>query len=61
LPGVLARRLRDNNGGIGATLFNLILDEATPDGGACWASLEANGLGVSTPTIDVAVAIKMLS
>ena len=61
LLGVLARRLRDNNGGIGATLFDLILDEATPDGGACWASLEAKGLGVSTPTIDVAVAIKMLS
>ena len=59
--GILARRLRDNNGDIGAALFDLIVDETTRNGGARWASLEARDLNVPTPTIDVAVAIDMLS
>jgi 6-phosphogluconate dehydrogenase len=61
LLGILARRLRDNNGDIGAALFDLIVDETTRNGGAKWASIEARELNVPTPTIDVAVAIDMLS
>ena len=61
LLGIIARRPHDNNGGIAGTLFEMIVDEATPNGSARWASLEARALDVSTPTIDTAVAMQMLS
>ena len=61
LLGILTRRLRDNNRDIGAALVDLLVDETTWNGGARWASLEARDLNVPTPTIDVAVAIDMLS
>lgn len=58
---IIARRLRDNNGGIGATLLELVFEEATQNGSGRWASLEARDLDVPTPTIDIAVAMQMLS
>ena len=58
---IIARRLRENNGGIGATLFELVADEAAPHGAGSWASLEARDLDVPTPTIDIAAAMQMLS
>lgn len=61
LLGILARRLGDNNDDIGATLFDLSLGEAAQNGSGRWTSLEASDLDVMTPTIDVAVAIQMLS
>ena len=61
LLGILGRRLIDNRGDIGAALFDLIVDETTTSAGGKWASIEARDLNVPTPTIDVAVAIDMLS
>jgi 6-phosphogluconate dehydrogenase len=58
---IIARRLKDNTGGMGATLFELVADEATPNGSGRWASLEARDLEVPTPTVDIAVAMQMLS
>jgi 6-phosphogluconate dehydrogenase len=57
----IAGRLRDNNGGIGATLLELVFEEAKQNGSGRWASLEARDLDVPTPTIDIAVAMQMLS
>ena len=61
LLGILSSRLRDHNGDIGATLSDLIVDETMGKESARWASLEAMDLDVPIPTIDVAVAIQMLS
>jgi 6-phosphogluconate dehydrogenase len=61
LLDIIARRLRDNNGGIGATLLELVFEEATQNGSSRWASLESRDLDVPTPTIDIAVAMRMLS
>jgi 6-phosphogluconate dehydrogenase len=61
LLGILARRLRDNKGDIGAALFDLIVDETTRNAAARWASIEARDLNVPTPTIDLAIAVDTLS
>ena len=61
LLGIIARAMPDNSGGIIGTLFELIGDEARTNGSGRWASLEARDLNVSTPTIDIALAIRMLS
>ena len=58
---IIARRLRNNSEGMGATLFELVADETAPNGSGSWASLEARDLDVPTPTIDIAVAMQMLS
>ena len=59
--GILARRLSNNNGVMGGALFELIVDESTQNCSGTWASLEARDLGVSIPTIDVAVVMQQLS
>jgi 6-phosphogluconate dehydrogenase len=41
LLGNIARRPPDNNGGIAGNLFEMIVDEATPNGSGRWTSLEA--------------------
>jgi 6-phosphogluconate dehydrogenase len=58
---IIARRLRDNNGGIGATLLELVFEGIAQNGSGRWTSLEARDLDVPTPTIDIAVAMQMLS
>src|SRR5262245_31248500 len=57
---IVASSLHENKGRMGATLFEVIVDEYTQSGGGRWASLEARELDVPTPTIDVAIAIQML-
>lgn len=61
LLGILASRLRDNKGDIGANLFNLIVEETDPGENARWATLEARDLDQPNPTIDIAVAMRSLS
>ena len=61
LLGILARRLGGNGDGIGASLVDLSIGAAALNGSGRWTALEASDLGVMTPTIDVAVAIQMLS
>ncbi|PYT04708.1 MAG: phosphogluconate dehydrogenase (NADP(+)-dependent, decarboxylating) [Acidobacteria bacterium] len=58
---IIAHTPPGNDGGIIGTLFELIGDEATKNGSGRLASLEARYLNVSTPTIDIALAIGTLS
>lgn len=61
LLGIIAGTTPDNDGGIIGTLFELVGDDAAKNGSGSWASLEARDLNVSTPTIDIALAMRMLS
>lgn len=61
LLGMIANTTLGHNEEIITTLFELIGGEATKNGSGRWASLESRNLNVSTPTIDIALAIRTLS
>ncbi len=61
LLGIIAHIPHGNNRPIAGNLLEMIVDEATPNGSGRWVSLEARALDVSTPIIDTAIAMQMLS
>jgi 6-phosphogluconate dehydrogenase len=61
LLGIIAGTTPHDHGEIIGTLFEVVGDGAAKNRSGRWASLEARDLNVSTPTIDVALAMGTLS